>query len=122
MKEGIGLDPQQLAFEITHAAANRGALDLVVLDMTKLTTVCDYFIICHGRSSIHCQAISEEIQEHLEKEGIKPTHREGVKEATWILLDYLHVVVHIFDEETREFYGLERLWADAEALAVPGLE
>ena len=77
--------------------------------------VTDYFIVCHGSSNIQVQAIAESIEDEVRKAiGIKPWHREGIQNAEWILLDYVDVVVHVFQENTRGFYQIESLWADAE--------
>lgn len=86
------------------------------LNMTRLpNAVTDYFILCHGTSDIQVKAIADAIiEETLKETGTKPWHKEGFENAEWILLDYVDVVVHIFKEETRTFYNLEKLWADAE--------
>jgi len=77
--------------------------------------VTDYFIVCHGSSNTQVQAIAESIEDEVRKSiGLKPWHREGVQNAEWILLDYVDVVVHVFQENTRDFYQIEKLWADAE--------
>lgn len=90
------------------------ALDIVVLDMRGLAyTMADYFVICHGGSSTQVKAIAQSV----EKETLKgcndaPWHTEGMSNAKWVLLDYINVVVHIFDKEARDYYSLEDLWAD----------
>jgi len=77
--------------------------------------VSDYFIVCHGTSNTQVQAIAESVEDEVrEAIGVKPWHREGIQNAEWILLDYVDVVVHIFQENTRNFYQIENLWADAE--------
>lgn len=102
-----------------HAlAAARGAdearaLEIVVLDMRALTSICDYFVVCHGRSATHVRAVAEQIEQTMKQCDILAHHREGRAGASWIVLDYLDVVVHVFDEEARQFYGIERLWGDA---------
>lgn len=90
--------------------------------MQPVMTICDYFVICHSRSKTHSQALAEYVDEKLRELDVFPMHREGVRDATWIILDYLHVVVHIFTEEAREFYDLRRLWGEADAVEVPGIE
>ncbi len=87
--------------------------------MRPVMTITDYFIICHGRSRIHCEAIAEHITEEMDKMDVALKHAEGLREGCWILLDYLDVVVHIFEEEARHFYDLRRLWMDAEEIEVP---
>ena len=89
---------------------------IVSLGLKKIEqAVSDFFIICHGTSTIQVQAIAESIEDEVRGAiGLKPWHKEGQQNAEWILLDYVDVVVHIFQEKTREFYQIERLWADAE--------
>lgn len=95
------------------AVMERKAMDVVVLDVEDLTTVADKFIICSGRSSRQVMAIAEHVQVELKKQGIKPLSVEGKNTGHWILMDYGHILIHVFFEETREFYDLENLWADA---------
>ncbi|MBI1987097.1 MAG: ribosome silencing factor [Nitrospinae bacterium] len=103
-----------------ETAQDKKAYDLVILDLRKYSYVTDYFIICSGSSTVQVQAIADAIDEKLGKEGIRPLGREGYSEAHWVLLDYADVVIHIFHEETRKFYDLERLWGDAAAGEIPG--
>ncbi len=78
------------------------------------SSVCDYFVICEAESDRQVKAIAKAIQENIREElDLKPTHIEGMNEANWILLDYFDIIVHVFQRESREFYGLEKLWADA---------
>lgn len=90
--------------------------DIVSLNFIALpNTVCNYFIICHGNTKIQVEAIAESVENDVRKIlGSKPWHKEGFENAEWLLIDYADVVVHIFQEETRMFYNLEKLWADAE--------
>jgi ribosome-associated protein len=88
-------------------------IDLEILDMRGLMAICDFFVICHGRSRAHLRAIAEAVQERLEQEDIRARRREGAHDATWVLLDLGSVVLHILSEEGRRFYDLERLWGDA---------
>jgi ribosome-associated protein len=113
----LELEPTQKAELISQAAEDRRALDIIVMDMRPVTTICDYFVICHGRSPQHLQAISEEIQKQMREHDIPPNHVEGSRQGGWILMDYLHVVVHIFTEESRRMYDLQRLWPDAEVIS-----
>lgn len=94
-------------------ALSKKAEDVQVLDLTSLAAVCDYFVICHGDSDVQVKAIADAILEGLDREGSRVWHLEGYAARTWILLDYVDVVVHIFHRETRQFYRLEDLWADA---------
>ncbi len=104
---------QNHALIAAECADEARALDIVILDMRALTAICDYFVICHGRSPIHVRSVADEIEEAMQQRQLARHHREGRAQATWIVLDYLDVVVHVFTEETRDFYGLERLWGDA---------
>lgn len=113
------LDSTQKALEIARIANDRGALDLVVLDMRGVMTITDYFVICHGRSKVHCQALAEHVEEQMDKQGVALKHTEGLRDGIWIILDYLDVVVHIFEEEARHYYDLRRLWMDAEQVETP---
>jgi ribosome-associated protein len=91
--------------------------DIVCLDLRKIkNAVCDWFIVCHGDSTTQVDAIADSVVEETRKEtGEKPWHQEGKENALWVLIDYVDVVVHVFEKEAREFYGLESLWADAPA-------
>ena len=109
------MTPKELARAIAEAALRRKAEDVVTLDMRNLMPLCDYFVICSGRSTTHVQAIAEEIIERMEEQGVRVGHVEGLPEARWVLLDYLDVVAHVFTPEAREYYALEQLWADAPA-------
>ena len=103
------------------AALGRKAFDLVVLDVRILTSVADAFIICSGRSNRQVTAIAEYIQTELKKVGIKPLNIEGKKEGHWVLLDYGHVIIHVFYESVRHFYDLEGLWMDAKRIKTKSL-
>jgi len=101
-----------------EAAQGKKAVDLVVLDLRSLDGFTDYFVICSGQSQRQVKAIAEAVEESLAKAHLKPAHIEGSARADWILLDYFDFVVHIFNPDTRTFYGLERLWGSAERLEV----
>ena len=103
-----------------HAARDRKALDVVVLDVRSVSSVADYFLICSGRSRTHVDTITEAIRVELKEEGDRPLHAEGASESGWMLLDYGDVLVHVFLEETRLYYALERLWGDAPAVPLEG--
>jgi ribosome-associated protein len=95
------------------AAFAMKALDVVVLDVRELTSFADVFIICSGRSHRQVSAIAEFIERNLKEQGIKPLGVEGLQEGHWVLMDYGHVVIHIFYEPVRISYDLEGLWSDA---------
>ena len=102
------------------AALDKKAGDLVVLDLQGLSSLADFFLVCNGRSTAQMDTIVEAVQGALRAEGIRVLHREGTAESGWLLLDYGDVVIHVFNEETRAFYGLARLWGDAPLLSVEG--
>lgn len=106
---------------LAQAAEAGRALDIVVLEVGPLLPICDYFLVCHSRSPVHAQAICDQIDERAKQAGLRLHHREGSRQSEWVIMDYLDVVVHVFSEEARKFYGLERLWADAPRLDVAGL-
>jgi ribosome-associated protein len=101
-----------------HAALDKRAVDLVVLDLQGMSSLADFFLVCTGRSTAQMDTIAEAIAIALRAEGIRVRHREGTAESGWLLLDYGDVVAHIFGEEARAFYALERLWGDAPVLSV----
>jgi ribosome-associated protein len=103
------------------AVLGRKAFDLVILDVRNLTSIADAFIICSGRSNRQVAAIAESIQVELKKHGIRPLSVEGKKEGHWVLLDYGHVIMHVFYEPVRSFYDLEGLWIDAKKIKTPSL-
>lgn len=98
------------------ASLEKKALDLDILDLSAISTFADFFVICSGSSSRQVKAIAEEIEEALSKMKVEPHHIEGAAEGRWILMDYGDTVVHLFLEEVRRFYNLERLWGDAPRL------
>jgi ribosome-associated protein len=94
-------------------ALDKRANDIKILDLREITSITDYFVICSGDVAVQVRAIADNILEKLEAEGTQPWHTEGYETGRWILLDFVDVVVHIFMDEAREYYGLERLWGDA---------
>ncbi|MDS1029425.1 ribosome silencing factor [Bacillota bacterium LX-D] len=99
---------------IVQALYDKKGVDIVALKLQGLTLVADYFIIASGRSTNQVQALAKNVMDELGKSEIKELRVEGYREGRWVLLDYSDVVVHIFLDEARQFYGLERLWGDAE--------
>jgi ribosome-associated protein len=90
---------------------------VVVLDVSEPLVICDYFIICSGSNDRQVRAIAEEVERACRQHDARPLRREGEREAHWILLDFIDVVVHVFLQEEREYYDLERLWRDAPVVA-----
>jgi ribosome-associated protein len=99
---------------ITEALLEKKAKDIVLLDVQGLTSLTDYFIVCHGTSDTQVKALADNILDHTSKKlDEKAWNKEGLDGRRWVILDYVNVVVHIFNEEKREFYGIERMWNDA---------
>lgn len=105
--------PNQVELAV-HAAEDKKAEDLTVLDLRKASGFTDYFILVSGRNPRQVRAIADAVIDTLAAEGVKPAHVEGYDRSEWILLDYFDFIVHVFAPETRLFYGLERLWGNAE--------
>ena len=115
-----GTSSNDLAVAAARAAAEKQAERIVVLDVRELIVITDFFIIASGTSERHVKTIAEDVEKALRELGAKPVRREGEPGARWLLLDFIDVVVHVFDEEERDFYDLERLWSDAPRLAWGG--
>jgi ribosome-associated protein len=113
-----GLSAEGKAAFTSRIAADKKAMDVVVLDMRDASSITDYFLICSGGSERQVQAIADAIDEQLTQSGIESLGVEGYREGRWILMDYGDVIVHVFSQETREFYDLERLWANAAKIEV----
>lgn len=105
-----------LAASVVRGILEKKGENIVCLDLRKIeNAVCDYFIICEANSNIQVEAIADSVETTVKKElGQRPYRSEGWENALWILVDYINVVVHVFERETRQFYNLESLWADAE--------
>ena len=106
-------NPEVLAELIAQAAGDKKAKDIALLDMTNLSPVTDFFVVASAGSVTQAQAIADNIEDKLAEAGVKLLRKEGFRESRWILLDYGSAVAHIFVQEDREFYNLERLWGDA---------
>lgn len=104
----------ELANAIAKAADDKKARDIVLMNMIELTPTTDYFMVCSANSTTQVRAIADNIEEQLREAGKEFLHREGYREAEWVLLDYGDCVAHIFLQDSREFYSLESLWGDAE--------
>jgi ribosome-associated protein len=115
-------DAERLRNNVVEGMQEKKAKEIVSIDLRNIkNAVADFFVICHADSKTHIDAIARSVEEVVyKKQGEEPFHREGRTNSEWILLDYLNVVVHIFRQEQREFYGIERLWADAEIQRIAG--
>ncbi len=104
---------KQLVERAAELALTKKALGVIALDLRGLSSSCDFFLICHGTSEVQVKAIADAIRDGLRDEGERVWHTEGYEARQWILLDYVDVVVHVFEAERRDYYQLERLWGDA---------
>src|SRR5438034_6054943 len=110
-------DLQRQVTEAISACQEKKAEEITVLELEKDSgAFTDYFVVCSGTNPRQIQAISDEVEERLNKAGMRPTHVEGYKQAEWVLLDYVDFVVHVFSEKARKYYDLERLWKSAKVL------
>jgi len=117
------MTPEQLAETIAAEAADKKAIEIVELDVRGLLGYTDFFLVCSGNTARQVKAIHDGIHRGLKDEhGVLPRRVEGVREATWILMDYLDVVVHIFTPEARDFYRLEQLWGEVPARTMEAVE
>ncbi len=108
---------RQQVSQAIGACVEKKAEDVAILEMEKGSgAFTDYFVVCSGTNPRQIQAISDQVEERLEKIGLHPTHVEGYKQAEWVLLDYVDFVVHVFSEKARKYYDLERLWKAARRL------
>jgi ribosome-associated protein len=108
------MDSRKLALLCRELAENKKAEDIVILDLRKLSSITDYFVICTGTSEPHLRAIVNEVQEHLEEDQqISPRGTDGKVNTSWVVLDYFDVIVHVMRKDVRELYNLEDLWGDA---------
>lgn len=106
-------ESREIAVRAAHALMEGKAEDIVVLDLSTLSGFADFFVIATGTSIVHMRALADRVEEKLRKYRIRAAHTEGKESTSWFLLDYIVVLVHIFSPESRDYYGLERLWGDA---------
>ena len=112
------LNSKELFAVAVQALDSKKGKDIRVLHTEDQTSLADYFVICNGTSSTQVRALADAVEEAMSKAGEEPHHIEGHRGGEWTLLDYSAVVVHVFTEEAREFYSLERLWADADPIDI----
>ena len=117
-KEKVSDATKAFALAAAKVAADRHCSDIVALDLRGKSPATDYFVIATGTSDRQMRAVADEICEAAKKQGLQRFGRAGYEQARWILLDYVDVVIHIFDSEYRDYYDLELLWGDAERLAI----
>lgn len=104
--------PKELALHMAETLRDKRSEELLVLEIGHLTVIAEYMVICNGRSMVQVKALADAVEEKLSEAGVPPLRREGYAEGRWIVLDYGTVIVHIFHEQERAYYHLERLWMD----------
>lgn len=112
------MDSKKLVDTIVEAMGDKKAIDINIIDIHNITEIADYFVICSGTSTTHIKAIADEIDFKMGEIGLQSFHKEGYDTARWILLDYADVVIHVFHQEDRGFYNLERLWSDGKMTSI----
>lgn len=108
------MTPQQLKDFLVNILKEKKTGEMAIIDVAAKTTIADYFIIVSGKNSPQVKAICEYLEEKTEEKGVYPSRKEGISEARWIVIDYASVIVHIFNDSTRDFYCLEELWSNEE--------
>ncbi|ASF39972.1 MULTISPECIES: ribosome silencing factor [Halobacillus] len=116
------MESKELVTIAAQACDEKRATDIVVLDMSDVSLIADYFLICEGSNERQVQAIARELKNQAEENGIDVKRMEGFEQARWILVDLNDVICHIFHKDERHYYNLERLWGDASTVALEGLE
>lgn len=112
------MEAKDFAYKITDLIFSKKGHEVKILDLRNLSSIADYFVICSADSDTQVKAIADEIDKELSKQGFKCYHKEGLSALNWVLLDYFDVIVHIFKNESRRYYSLEKLWGDAPSLLV----
>ncbi|MGI5977227.1 MAG: ribosome silencing factor [Candidatus Limivicinus sp.] len=115
------LSPEEIAAIAVRALEDKKAADIKILRTAEQTVIADYFVICSGSSIPHVRALVDEVDRKLSEAGEAPLRREGRRSDKWVLMDFGSVVVHVFTDEARKFYNLERLWSDSEEVSLSSL-
>ncbi|ERI99214.1 iojap-like protein [Clostridium sp. ATCC 29733] len=122
MKREQRMTAREIAALAVQALEDKKAGDIKALDISTVSTLGDYFVLCEGTSTTQVKALADQVDFFLGQNGVEPDRIEGYQSAGWIVLDYGDVIVHVFHKESREFYGLERLWADGKPVAIDELK
>ena len=109
------------AVETAKILSSKKGKDIKVLEISDVSVLADYMVIATGTSTTHVKALADEVEYKLDEAGFSVSHIEGYRSNTWILLDYIDVIVNVFDDEARDFYDLERLWQDGESVDLTGI-
>ncbi len=112
------MEPLDIAKKAAEIIDNKKGENIKILEISDLTVIADYFVIATGSSSTHVRALAGEVEYNLKQQNVLPLRTEGEDTAGWIVLDYASVLIHVFSEEARDFYSLEKLWADAKQVDV----
>ncbi|MEJ5350366.1 MAG: ribosome silencing factor [Melioribacteraceae bacterium] len=112
------MDSLKFAKQIAQLILNKKGYDIKILDIRKISTISDFFVICSAEVDKQVKAIADEVEEKLNLKGVKCYNREGYETLNWVILDYFDVIVHIFRTEARNYYNLEKLWGDAPVIPV----
>jgi len=106
------IDSKELALKCARILDQKGGDDIMILEVNHLTSITDYFVLANGRNVQAVRTLADDLEDKLAEEGIEPRRKEGMHDSKWIVLDYAHVIVHVFHPEERNFYNIERLWQD----------
>ncbi len=120
-KEAVALTPKEMLKKAVEVLSERKAEDLTAIGIGKISILADYFLIVTGNSTTQVKSLAEELEFRFSEAGIEPLSIEGAHSATWIVMDYGSLVIHLFRRDVREFYNLERLWADGEPVDISSL-
>lgn len=115
----MSLDPRACAQLAAEVLDEKKGEDIIVLDISEVSIMADYFVITSGRSSVHVKALADEVEKKLVEAGFRLRGKEGYNDGRWVLLDFYDCIIHIFHENEREYFNLERLWADAKPIELP---
>ena len=110
----------ETALLAVKALDGKKGLNIQVIEISDISVLADYMVIATGSSSTHVKALADEVEYRLDEAGVSVSHIEGYRSNTWILLDYIDVIVHVFDNEARDFYDLDRMWADGKPVDITG--
>lgn len=119
-KESKQIESKAKSIQAAKAALDKKSKETLILELKDLTVIADYFVICSGTSTTQVKAIADYIENELREQGIRPIGVEGRDNAHWVLMDYGDIVIHIFEEETRAYYELEKFWLDAPRISFNG--
>ncbi len=109
------------AKETAKILSEKKGLDIKVIEISDVSVIADYMVIATGNSSTHVKALADEVEEQLDDMGVSVSHIEGYRSNSWILLDYIDIIVHVFSNEAREYYDLERLWEDGKVIDISNI-